>query len=878
MAPEGTKRVNAEVERLFAAAVELPKEQREEFLARECSDPALRRELETLLLHDGNAEALLERAVSSEAAALMESVGFHAGDRVGHYRIVSLLGRGGMGTVYLAQRADGKFEQKVAIKVIHSGPDRAGMAARLQQEYRILASLEHPNIARMVDAGAARGGLPYFAMEYVAGEPIDLYCEKLRLPVRERLRLLLPLCDAVQFAHQSLVVHRDLKPGNILVDRHGVPRLLDFGIAKVLDAAQSNTDTAAWMLTPDYASPEQARGDAASTATDIYSLGGVLYKLLTGLSPHPLHGKSPLECLRTISEGEIRRPSEIRRELSRELDDMVRMAMAPEPARRYRSADRFAADIEDWLAGRPLAARRDTVWYRAGKFTRRHWIGVTSAAAAALALGAGVATIAWEANRAERRFADVRHLASVSLFDIEHSIHNLTGATKARLLVVNTAEEYLQRLSKEAGGDAGLTRELAAAYEKLGDIQGGTGAGNIGDAAAAAASYQQAVTLLKSLSRSAFDNTTLVEVLNKLSGVQERTPNLDAARRSGAEALSLATRLAQAAPKDTHAGHLLASAKMNMAELELRGHDVTTARTDMQSALALEESLADASGSRADRASLAAETRAAATLLEEAHDYDQAMAACRKAVALYAALAAEDPADPDIRRNRMIALTTLGSLEGQFADDGNASYAPAIAAQREAYGIASQAADADPANAEAQSDLAAVAIRLAHTLADAHMYSQALSLPDRSIQVSNGLVDRDPDNREFRSTLAFGYAYRGYMDGLKGDLDGAVREQNQAAKIYGQAATAAPNDAKLLDYEVWNWLELGRVLVREKNWDAAHQVFERAIQVAEGAGKGNPEFQGYLKDLRVADRKAAQALALHAAPPDGAPKNISTKP
>ncbi len=445
--------MNAEIERLFEAALEIPPEQRAQFLSQHCADAEVRREVELLLEHDRGAEAFVAQAVAGGAASVIQSLSFSRGQRLSPYRILSVVGRGGMGLVYLAERADGKFDQRVAIKVVQAGLG-GSFADRLQQECRILASLEHPNIARLVDAGATDDGLPYFVMEYVAGQPIDRFCDERKLTPRERVQLMLPICEAVQFAHQKLVVHRDLKPDNILVTADGIPKLLDFGIAKVLSGAPTTVpETVTRVLTPEYGSPEQVRGELIGTATDIYSLGGVLYKLLTGVAPHQIEGKSPVDALRAICEEGIRRPSNLRPELAGDLDHILQMALRKEPLRRYSSADRFGADLRRWLADKPVLASPDTIWYRSGKFIRRHWPGVAAAAIVLLALVAAAAVANWQARRAERRFADVRHLANVFLFDFEQSIHNVPGATKARQLLVKTALEYLRSLSGEAASD-----------------------------------------------------------------------------------------------------------------------------------------------------------------------------------------------------------------------------------------------------------------------------------------------------------------------------------------------------------------------------------------------------------------------------------------
>jgi tRNA A-37 threonylcarbamoyl transferase component Bud32/tetratricopeptide (TPR) repeat protein len=379
--------MNPELENLFEQAVGLAANEREQFLAEHCSDPDQRRELEVLLAHDHGAETFLQRAVSEEASSVLQTLVFTPGQRLGPYRVLSIIGRGGMGLVYLAERADGKFEQRVAVKVLQSDVNLPLLSDRTQQECRILASLEHPNIARVLDADVSSDGLPYFVMEYVEGHPIDRYCERHHLSLRNRLRLLLPLCDALHLAHQKLIVHRDLKPDNILVTEQGVPKLLDFGIAKVLDEVPvSPQNTATRVLTPEYASPEQARGEPVTTATDIYSLGGVLYKLLTGSSPHQIKNKNPMEMVRAICEEEVRRPSELRRELAGDLDSILLKALHTDPQERYRSIDQFAADLQSWLGGRPVLAVPSSLGYRARKFVRRHRVVLATASVVALVL------------------------------------------------------------------------------------------------------------------------------------------------------------------------------------------------------------------------------------------------------------------------------------------------------------------------------------------------------------------------------------------------------------------------------------------------------------------------------------------------------------
>src|SRR5262249_1732909 len=469
---------------------------------------------------------------------------------------------------------------------------------RLQQEYRILAALEHPNIAGLLDAGITENGIPYFVMEYVDGVAIDKFCTERGLSITQRLRLFLPVCDAVQYAHQKLVVHRDLKPENILVTASGVPKLLDFGVAKVLSESPSTAaQTMTRAMTPEYASPEQVRGQPVSTATDIYSLGCVLYKLLTGVSPQPLEGRSPAEAVEIICEWEMPDPRKYAA-IPPDAVHMLRMALRKAPQRRYRSVEQFAGDIQRLLDGRPLLAGPDTWWYRYARFARRNWVAVTAAVTVLLALGTGAGVATWQARRAERRFADVRHLADVFLFDFEKSIHDVPGTTRARQLVVSTALEYLEKLSQDASRDPALAREVASAYEKVGDIQG-AGMANVGDTADAVKSYERAIRLRQSLDDPQSPNPVVRlefgNVLVKLATVQARTNDLDAAIRNCRDAKGLADAVLKLDATNSQATRLLASAYVQLPFLLQRRSDVQGAIDSARQGLALREKLAAAS-------------------------------------------------------------------------------------------------------------------------------------------------------------------------------------------------------------------------------------------------------------------------------------------
>lgn len=463
------------IEAVFAGALARPAGGRAEWVREACAgDAALQAEVERLLAsHDadpGYLEGSLARLPEPEPG---EGV---AGDRVGPYRLVRPLGRGGMGEVYLATHEGEGFQRSVALKVIRPGMLTEEILRRFRLERRILASLTHPNIARLLDGGVTPDGRPFFVMEYVEGMPVDRYCEERRLSVPERIRLFLAVCEAVQHAHQSLVVHRDLKPTNILVAADGTPKLLDFGIGKLLDpgawgADEGATRTGMRLLTPEYASPEQVRGEPVSVASDIYGLGVLLYRVLTGGSPYGDTGRTPTEWERAVLEVDPRRPSTVAgdRRLAGDLDVIVLKALRKEPERRYASAAALAEDLRRHLEGLPVAARGDALAYRAGKFVRRHRVPLLAAASVFLALSAAT----WSSVRQSRRLAAERDKA----LEVRSFLLEMFGATAPDQATGDTvtARQLLDRqvaLLETGYPDpvlrAEMTSVLAEGYDRLG--------------------------------------------------------------------------------------------------------------------------------------------------------------------------------------------------------------------------------------------------------------------------------------------------------------------------------------------------------------------------------------------------------------------------
>jgi len=502
------------LEELFHALSELDAAGRKQFLDANCSaDPLLRDALEKLLNADQEATktTLLNTPALHLEARDLAGRGDLPLDRVGCYRILSRLGSGGMGIVYLADRDDGQFRMKVAVKMIAGAFQDESVAVRFRHERQILANLDHPNITRLLDGGVAASGSPYLVMEYVDGIPIHEFASAHRLSVRDRITLFLQVSAAVAYAHRNLVVHRDLKPGNILVTSAGIPKLLDFGIAKLLgDAAPAQTTSP--MMTPSYASPEQLRGERVTTESDVYSLGMVLYELLIGA--RPFHESDSMRAWREISpirpaslvtpDAAAQRsttPEALHRMLEGDLTTVLAKALEYNLAYRYYSVDRFAEDLERHLADRPILARPQTFLYRAGKFIARNRFSAAIALLAVVSIVVGAAATIVQKRVAERRFAEVRQLAHYMLFDLYDGVGQLGGSTQVRAQMAQRATGYLNALADEARQDTGLRMELADGYRRLGDIQGNVFGNSLGDTRSALDSYARGLSLLDRDSR-----------------------------------------------------------------------------------------------------------------------------------------------------------------------------------------------------------------------------------------------------------------------------------------------------------------------------------------------------------------------------------------
>jgi serine/threonine protein kinase/Tol biopolymer transport system component len=389
-----------EVEKLFARALELTPDERGAFLERECRTEDVRREVVSLLQHAGSEPLISAPAIAAAAASVWETNPDERliGARLGSYRLQSIAGYGGMGAVYRAYRDDDEFQQLVAIKLVRAAAESRSAQQRFRQERQILASLSHPNIARLLDGGSTPENVPYLVMEFIEGEPITKWCEQQALTIEQRVRLFLPVCAGVEAANRERVIHRDLKPANILVTREGVPKLLDFGIAKLLDEDPRDpgfTATRSQVMTPEYASPEQVRGGRVTAATDVYSLGLVLYEILTSQKAQSIPEHTPHTIVKVVCHAEPLPPAIVKSQLSGDLDNIIRKAIRKEPERRYSSAADLGSDLTRYLDGRPVLARPDTLTYRAAKFLRRNRASVKTSLLSAMCVLAALALLNW---------------------------------------------------------------------------------------------------------------------------------------------------------------------------------------------------------------------------------------------------------------------------------------------------------------------------------------------------------------------------------------------------------------------------------------------------------------------------------------------------
>ncbi|MGD0630708.1 MAG: serine/threonine-protein kinase [Terracidiphilus sp.] len=807
-----------QAELLYHAAIDCPEDKRSELLDRGCAgDAELRAEIESLLEHGLRSSDFLEKpAFEVLALELARDLSFEdgartgrmIGARIGPYRILERLGAGGMGDVFRATRADDQYEKQVAIKLVRQELNTDSINAHFLKERQILAGFEHENVARLLDGGATAEGQPYFVMELVEGKLIDEYCDDHMLGIAARLELFRCVCSAVQYAHRRLVVHRDIKPSNILVTAEGVPKLLDFGIATILSPEMfspvaERTETALRILTPQYASPEQLRGEAITTATDVYSLGVVLYKLLTGLMPYRLESSSRYELTKAICDMEPEKPSaaigrsspvrqrneagpeatpelaakcrnttpeKLRRTLAGDLDQIVLKALRKEPERRYASAQAFADDLRLFALGLPVSALGDTFAYRSGKFIKRHRLALAVAAAFLLMALAGVGAVLREAQiareqqaRAERRFNDVRGLANSLLFEVYDSIRNLPGSTAARRVIADRALHYLDSLAQESAGVPDLQSELATAYERVGDVQGNPYFANLGDTAGAIESYRKALHIRLELAgnnpQTKTDKSALVGTYMQLGLALGATGNYAAAMNAYRSAYPIAQALAIEDKDDPKAQEALAGTSFSIAMTLADMGDIAGSLDFYRRSASIRESITG--GSKDFREEV--QTRLAGVYGYMAGDVSQhgdaetAVKLENKAHAILAAQLKSDPQNAAIQQFLLESDYWSGYYSAQRGD-----YQSAISSYREALSGYRGLSSADPHDTLAKRYLGLCHMSMGIALAESGNAAQGILHIRQAVQIFLSLATPDRDNNSFNSIdLAYARATLG---------------------------------------------------------------------------------------------------------------------
>ncbi|MBS1858694.1 MAG: serine/threonine protein kinase [Acidobacteria bacterium] len=780
-----------QVREVLYAAAEQDAAARAEFLREACDgDAGLREEVERLLAALDESGAFLEPAAPAERDL--------SGGKIGPYLVLERAGQGGMGTVYRAVRED-DYRQEVAIKLVKREVETEALTARFRRERQALARLNHPNIARLLDGGTTADGRPYLVMEWVEGTSITEYANARKLGVRERLGLFLTVCDAVAHAHRNLVVHRDLKPSNLPITAAGAPKLLDFGIAKILapEAGEEEAMTVAGglALTPDYASPEQVRGEPLTTATDIYSLGATLYELLTGVRPHRFETRTPPEIERVVCEREAALPSAVARApgvgasaLRGDLDNIVRKAMEKDQGRRYSHVDEFAADVRRYLEGLPVLARPWAVGYRARKFVARNKALAGAAAAVVVALAAGLGLTLWEAGvarhqreAAERRFELARRVADSLLYEINDRIQDLAGSTAARELVLRRSLEYLDALARESGSNAALQRDVANAYVRAAMLQGAPGVSNLGNPAAARESLGKARSLLESALAAAPGSA---EIRRDLARAYRESAQLG---RDGAEferhaqaALAIVEELRRERPGDAGVLGDLERSEFTMARSMAAQARYGEAAAYYRRALA-HAGAADAQNVALDQKSLGAVLFKMGELEDALKEYAAATATDEARVK---AEAANGRAKLDLSYD--YADTGLILLRLKRVDEGVAMY-------RRARELRVQMKAADPRDARAASALVSAEWRLGWALGVAGDRARAGEAFRRAVKGAEEMIARLPDRTVGMRALAeaswnIGESYRQQ----RGSCAQAVLWLERARGLYRELKVPAP--------------------------------------------------------------------------------------
>ena len=832
----------AAVHRLFAEALDVAPDARAEWLAAaRARDASLIADVELLLQQ--HAQVGRDRFLEDEPERPAHEATLE-GQTFGPYTVRSLIGHGGMGTVWMAERTDGRFERRAAIKFLNAALLGQGGEQRFTREGRILGRLTHPHIAQLLDAGVSENRQPFLVLEYIDGVPIDRYCDDHGLDTAARVELFLEVVRAVAFAHMNLIVHRDIKPSNVLVDHDGHVKLLDFGIAKLLQGDDGDvpvtqlTQAGGAGLTPAFAAPEQVTGGAITTATDVYALGVLFFVLLTGKHPAGAAQRSHADLIKAIVDVEPPRPSAVapgeRRSVLRgDLDTIVLKALKKDPVGRYGSITALADDLLRWQRHEPISARPDTVAYRIGRFVRRNRVAV----AAALVLLAGLSIGLYVVNRqrriAETRFQLVQQIAN-ELFNVEQDISTLAGSTTARERIVKTSLDYLERLARDANGDRELQAEIAIGYRKVAEVQGVYARTNLGHADQARASLGKSEALLRELRDARFDPAhTLPELI--------RTVDFESRVDFGLRDMSaLTTRIAQLAPligeyekAAAHDDALISDAYDSMSSSVQELGRLDDAATYAKRATDVRRELARVDPSTVNRGSLANSLTTFARVARGTGRFEEAVGALREALTVFEQMDAAEPGNYRVRVNLANSSIALGRALGDADSPSLGRLDEAIAAFERGLAIGRELLASDAKENLARYNHALGTWRLADAIRRRDP-AHAVALYDEGISVLRGMpggnFSRDVPlvNVLAESTLPLRQLHR----------DQEARERLDEAKRLGEAYRKTPSQSSLLVDDPISRAEADWALAAGRPADAVswHRTFVTTLETLKATG------------------------------------------
>ena len=824
---------------------------------------------------------------------------------VAGFVIQAVVGEGGMGVVYKAQQI--RPNRAVALKVVRPSIVSPKSLRRFEREAEILGRLNHSSIAAIYEVGTAKsaaGVQPYFAMEYVSGEPLTLFAAKRALPLKARLILLAQIADAVHYAHQKGIIHRDLKPANILVIPPNLPieqplaKVLDFGLAVSADteiaATTVHTEMGAVLGTLAYMAPEQANGasDDIDTRTDVYALGAIAYELLTGQLPHDLRNRTMHAALRMIQGEEPLKLSSINKALRGDVETIVLKALAKEKSRRYQSASEFSADIRRYLADQPIQARPASTWYQVRKFAARNRPLVGGAAAVFVALVAGFAGTSWglagqralrlaadqrareaeqaltaeaaakeeavrQRDRAEQRFRDVRQLAHVLMFDLQKDVEDLPGGTPAVELMVRTAQDYLEKLRLGAREDPLLMSDLADAYEHVGTVQGDPGSVvNVGETKSALENFRKALAIREEFAaQHPADAEAQLQVgrdVSTIGRVLEASGDTTGAIESLRVSLAMVQRVADHDPANVKAQRYVAIVYMDIADVAADRGDSRGSVTYCEQGVAIFEKLAQADS--ADEADLAASELSLAFAKGNVGDTTAAVELAKRARILFQKVATRSPSH--MRPRRAVAVTYL--LMGRLLADEDPQ------SSQKDYDAALQGLEelavADPRDSKSQEAFAMALKESGNSLQLAGLFEESLERLQRSLAIYQKLADADPMNRE---------ALRG-VGGAHWCLGETYRDAGDTAKAleaYRQCVATTRHVAERSPDCVWYQRDLGEglrsvgsMLASSGDFEGAKPCYAEALLIAEKVGTTDPDAVQYQEDLAAVHERIAEML------------------